>query len=278
MTLLDDPIAIAIICFALFAGGVLKGAIGMGAPVVAVPVMVSFIDVRVAVALMVFPNMITNLWQLWAYRAHRLPGSLPMVFAIAGAVGAAIGSLILTSVSANSLKILVAVAVMLYVALRLLRPNFALSIANAKRLAAPIGIIAGILQGAAGVSAPVSASFVSALRLSREIFIVTISLFFVAMTIVQIPLLSAMNVMTPQVIVLSLAALAPLLIGMPIGGQLAKLLSPKLFDRIILGVLTLLALKLIFDATYGYLRRDKADCATWHEASNVAPLCQLSDQ
>ncbi len=251
MDQLSDPTALAAICLALFFGGVLKGAIGMGAPVIAVPVMVSFIDVRLAVVLMVIPNLFTNAWQLWTYRAARLSGPFSLIFAVAGAVGVSIGSLVLVSVSAISLKILVAAAVLIYVLLRLLRPDFVLSIARAQPIAAPIGVMAGFLQGAAGISAPISASFLNALQLAREAFIFTISLFFVGMCCVQIPLLIGLGLMTPQTVVLGVAILLPLLIGMPIGGRLSRMLSPAIFDRVILGVLTLLAFKLLADAAFG---------------------------
>lgn len=251
MNILTDPLALFTICFALFLGGVLKGAIGMGSPVIAIPVMASFFDVRLAVVIMVLPNLMTNLWQLRTYRAFRLQEAFPWVFAIAGGLGVMLGSFVLVSISAVSLKILVAVAVMIYVALRLLRPDFAISSSRAGHLAGPVGMIAGILQGAAGISAPVSASFLNAMRLQRKTFIVTISLFFVTMSAVQLPLLSALKIMTLDTALLGAVALLPLLVGMPVGTWLAKRMNPKTFDRVILCVLALLAMKLISDAVMG---------------------------
>jgi len=61
---------------ALALGGTLKGATGMGAPLTAIPVMTALFDVRLAVVVMLLPNLYTTLWQLWIFRAHR-PGPLP---------------------------------------------------------------------------------------------------------------------------------------------------------------------------------------------------------
>lgn len=248
IALLNDPVAIAVILVALFLGGVLKGAIGIGAPVVAVPVMASFIDVRLAVVIMVVPNLCTNLWQIWSYRRAILSGQLPWVFGIAGAIGVAIGTGILAAVSAVWLKLLIAGAVVFYVALRLSRPDFAIRLDVAQRVAGPVGVIAGILQGAAGISAPVSASFLSAIKLSREHFITTISIFFVSMTLVQIPMLSMLGFMTLGTVKLGVVALLPLLVGMPIGTWLARQMNAKTFDGLILGMLLILSAKLVFDA------------------------------
>ena len=49
-------------------GGILKGATGVGAPLIAVPVMTSFVDIRFAVAVFVVPNLVTNLIQSIIYR------------------------------------------------------------------------------------------------------------------------------------------------------------------------------------------------------------------
>ena len=61
---------------ALALGGTLKGATGMGAPLIAIPVMTALFDVRLAVVVMLLPSLYTNLWQLWIFRAHH-PGPLP---------------------------------------------------------------------------------------------------------------------------------------------------------------------------------------------------------
>ncbi|OJI95148.1 hypothetical protein LY10_04121 [Planktotalea frisia] len=116
---LSDPYAIIIIFAALFCGGTLKGALGMGSPVVAVPVMASFVDVRLAVVVMVVPNLITNIAQIRTYKSARMQGTFSMRFALcalrfalAGAFGAGVGSFALVLFSATVLKIIVACAVL----------------------------------------------------------------------------------------------------------------------------------------------------------------------
>lgn len=245
---INDPFSIVAIAVALVLGGMLKGALGMGSPIIAVPVMASIIDVQFAVALMVLPNLSTNVWQLWSYRRGRMAGRFPWLFALGGGIGVALGTVMLVQFAPETLKLIVAASVLLYVGLRLSRPDLTISQAMSVRLAAPLGTLAGLLQGAAGISAPISVSFLNAMKLSREVFIPTISLFFAVMTAVQIPLLAAVGVMTPEVVLLGAAALAPLFLGMPIGAWAARSISPKAFDRVILVVLVLLALKLFYDA------------------------------
>ncbi len=247
---LTDPASLAAIALALLAGGMLKGALGLGAPVIAGPVMASFFDVKLAVALMVLPNFTTNVWQLRAFGQARLPGRFPWIFAGAGAVGVGLGTLMLVWLSSDTLKLILSGAVLAYIGLRLLSPAFALSSARANRLAAPMGAIGGVLQGAAGISAPVSVSFLNAMQLSRRVFIPTISLFFAATTAVQVPLLLAAGVMTPTILLIGVTALVPLFLGMRIGGWLAKSISARSFDRLILLMLAALTVKLSTDALF----------------------------
>jgi len=61
--LIFDTITIIAILIAFALGGILKGATGAGAPIVTIPVIAAFYDVRVAVIIMVIPNLLTNIGQ-----------------------------------------------------------------------------------------------------------------------------------------------------------------------------------------------------------------------
>lgn len=229
-------------------GGVLKGATGAGAPVVGVPVLAVIFNVPMAVAIFTIPNLLTNIWQGWHFRGQQISRRFTLIYAGAGAAGAGLGSVLLAFLPAEVLMGAVAAVVLLYIAFRLLRPSWHLARPLADRLCAPIGLIGGIMQGAGGVSAPVSVTFLNAMRLDRGQFIATISVFFCAMSLVQIPLLAGLGIMTWDIAGLSLAAMVPLIGGMPIGAWLAQRISKEGFDKIILALLGVIALKLIYDA------------------------------
>jgi uncharacterized membrane protein YfcA len=240
---------LVIIAFAL--GGILKGATGAGAPVIAVPVMTIFFGAPFAVAVFAIPNLVTNIWQGWVYRHHVPKGPLMLRFAVAGALGAGVGSFMLAWLPSEMLMLTVAFSVLAYVGFRTLRPDWVLVMHKAERLAAPMGVLGGILQGAAGLSAPVSLSFLNALKLDRPQFIVTISVFFFAMALVQIPLLTVLGILTGERFLLSCLALIPLMAAMPLGAWLARRISASAFDRVILGLLLILSLRLIWQALAG---------------------------
>lgn len=231
-------------------GGILKGATGAGSPVVGVPVLTIIFNVPMAVAIFTIPNLLTNLWQGWQFHGHQISRRFTLVYAGAGAVGAGIGSVLLAFLPGEALMGVVAGVVLLYIAFRLLRPGWNLARPVADKLCAPVGLIGGMMQGAGGISAPVSVTFLNAMRLERGQFIATISVFFCAMSLVQIPALVGLGILTPQIAALSAAALIPLLGGMPIGAWLARRISKEAFDKLILALLGVIALKLIYDAAF----------------------------
>ncbi|ROO27611.1 glutamine amidotransferase [Salinisphaera orenii MK-B5] len=241
-----SEVAIAFACLAL--GGVIKGATGAGAPIFAVPALAMMFDVQFAVVVMLMPNLLTNCWQAWRFRHQRLSTRFHLGFAGAGAVGVLPGSVMLARLPPHFLSLGVAFAVIAYIAFRVARPGWSIGRALARRLSAPAGLSAGLLQGASGLSAPVSLTFLNAMKLERPYFIFSASLFFVAMTLPQLPMLVALGVLTPQRLLLSTCALLPVVLFMPLGARLARHLPRKLFDRVILAVLGILAVKLLLDA------------------------------
>jgi len=243
-----EPVQLAIIFACLAAGGILKGATGAGAPILAVPAVAIIFDVKFAVMVMLMPNLLTNIWQGWSFRRHLLPPRFVLSFVGAGMLGALLGTLILAYFSQKSLDLVVAGAVVLYVALRLARPDWKISYPVATRLSLPAGLAAGVLQGAAGLSAPASITFLNAMRLDRQMFIATISLLFTGMSFFQILSLSYLGIFSVQSALISLLAMLPILAFMPVGAALACRLSRESFDRTILILLCFVAAKLVYDA------------------------------
>jgi len=140
--------------------------------------------------------------------------------------------------------------VLVYVLFRLARPGWVLAPASARLLVVPAGLVGGVFQGATGLSGPVSVTFMSAVGLLRPQFIVTMSLFFLAMALSQLPAQLALGVMTAERLGFSALAVVPLLLGVPVGDALGRRVSHGAFDRIIMAVLTLLAIRLLLHGLF----------------------------
>lgn len=243
-----EDLAVVFVCLAL--GGILKGATGAGAPILVVPALTMMFDVQFAITVMLVPNLITNLWQVWRFRKERLPGSFIWPFSVAGILGVVTGSLLLANLPPMALPLVVAFSISVYILSRLARPDWVISFDFARKLSVPVGLLAGMLQGASGLSAPASLSFVNAMRLDRAYFISTVSIFFLCMTAIQISTLEALGFLTLDRLLISMAAVAPILAFMPLGARVALHLSKETFDRVVLVLLGCLAVKLLIDALF----------------------------
>jgi uncharacterized membrane protein YfcA len=243
-----SPADLAVIFACLAIGGVLKGATGAGAPLLAVPAISALYDVRVAVVTMLLPTIVTNCWQLVSYRRNVTGMPFLVPFLVAALIGVVMGSFMLVGLPLSALTGVLAAALVAYVIFRLLRPHWALSPVAARRLALPAGWLSGILQGASGLSAPASLPYLGALGLARPQFVVAVSALFLMFGAVQIVTLFLLGQLRTDLLLVSAAAIVPVFCGMTFGNWLGRRMDQAAFGRIVLVVLIGLAIKLSYDA------------------------------
>ncbi len=244
---LTDPWGLAAVALAMALGGILKGATGAGLPVITIPVLASLYDVRTAVAVMVLPSLVTNARQIWIFRAAPVDPAFVRMLSIAGAIGAGLGTLALAWLPPVYVQTAMVAIIAVYIALRIARSDIRLPMETAGRWVGPAGVAGGLLQGAVGLSAPVAITFLNAIRLERPTFILTVSAFFAAMCLVQLPIQAANGLMTAETALLGSLALVPLAISLPLGEWIGSKVSAQVFDRLLLVLLSVLALRLSFD-------------------------------
>jgi uncharacterized membrane protein YfcA len=117
---------------------------------------------------------------------------------------------------------------------------------KATKLVFILGAAGGVLQGTAGLSAPISITFLNAMKLERNQFIPTISVYFGVMSIFQMPTLYYYDFLNFEIIIASLISTIVLLCFMPIGSWIAKSVSKENFDKITLILLAFIAIRIIY--------------------------------
>lgn len=232
---------------ALSAGAVVKGATGMGLPLIALPVLTAIFGLQHAIGLLTIPLIVTNFWQVWRFRAEAQSprmGFMPW-FLVSGAVGICIGTWALTTLPERVLILGLGVILLAYVGLRLVTPHWSLGLAMARRLGPLMGIAGGTMQGATGISAPIGVTFIHSMNLDRTAHIYAVSAMFLTFSVVQLPALWVAGVMQPSWLLQGLLALVPILIFMPLGQWASSKLSRRAFDRMILIFLGVIGLKMV---------------------------------
>jgi hypothetical protein len=232
----------------ILSAGFLKGVLGIGAPLVAVPIIAALYDVPTAIAVMTLPLVVGSLAQAWTHRKADFDRATLIRLLVGCAAGAVLGTLLLEVVSDAWLSIVLAAFVFAYVALHLARPDLAISARTACRVAAPVGLVIGIMQGAAGVSTPLSVTFTLAQKLGREPYLLATQAMFVTLGVTQILALSAVGIMTFDLVSASLVGVAPMLVGMWVGNYVGDHVSRVTFERLTLVVISLIAVSLVVKA------------------------------
>lgn len=240
-----DHWTLAVITAALGLGALVKGATGMGLPLIAVPTLATFLGVPHAVAIAVVPTTLSNLYQVWKYRHHRTGAAFVRPMIVGGLIGVALGTWLLTSVPAKVVSLTLGLLLVLYILLRVTQPRFLVSESLGLKLAPFVGVVAGALQGATGVSSPVLVTFVHAMRPTRDVLIFSISTLFLLFGAAQAVALVPTGLLNGTTLLQGLWAMVPVTVFLPIGAWLARRFSQRVFDIAILTLLAVIALQLV---------------------------------
>ena len=237
---------IAVIIAAVLVGSLVKSVTGMGFPIIAVPIMSLYTGPATAIAVIAIPNAAQNLGIAWSHRhAHAETEGLS-VFCGVGVLGAVAGALTLGVVPEDLTSAVLVVAIAAWVLQTLRRPDLVVR-PEQRSLANPLaGALAGIFQGAAGISGPIVAAWHHGLRLSREAFILSIATAFFLTGTAQIAVLGARGELSGRFGVS--AVLTIIVLGtIPIGSRLRDRLSGPAFERLVLVMVAASGLGLLVD-------------------------------
>ena len=116
------------------------------------------------------------------------------------------------------------------------------------KLAAPVGIVGGALQGATGNSGTVFGSFYHSLDLPRDEFVFALTVTFLTFGSLQIVTLAQLGRFSGDPLERALIAIVPVLLVIPLGEAFSRRLDAKIFGRLVLGLLAFSAVALVIGA------------------------------
>jgi len=224
---------------------------GMGLPLVSVPVLAGFLDVEQAVKIMIIPSVVLNFYPAFTHRAGA--GEVPELKRILlGALpGAIVGAAILQYASPLFLETSLAIWIFSYLALRFAHPNFRLTTTFRQRWSPLVGASAGALQASTGISAPVVAPYVDSLKLKPEAYVFAVCVCFGTFALAHLSVVSVAGVLDRDTVIQGLLAIIPALIFIPIGVRARRLISQRGFDIFIRITLAVMGCSLLYGAWAG---------------------------
>jgi uncharacterized membrane protein YfcA len=216
------PWIVAWCFFALCCGGFIKGALGVGTPLLTVPMMALVLPPQMAIAIMAIPVVVANLWQFaQAERSTTVITRFWPAF-IGILIGTWIGVKILSEIDEKALMILVGIAVIAFALLQ--GSRFRLHLPD--KLVKPCGIFfggaSGVIGGVSSFFGPMLITYLISIRgLTKNQFVSTISFLYVSAVV-------------PWAITLYLFDMT---LGLLIGQRVRGHISEARFQYLIVGIL-----------------------------------------
>jgi uncharacterized membrane protein YfcA len=240
-----DNITILIIAVAFLIGGLSKGVVGFGLPLITIPIMANVLPVPAAIALTATPILVSNLFQTFQGGRHGavLSRFWPYVVMMIG--GVLIGAQILTRANHNTIAIIVGSLLLIFVASQFMSLQPAISVEAERWLNPLIGGVSGLLGGVSSMFGPIAISYLVALKLSKDEFISTIGLFYLVGIVPLYATLLITGTIARDEIIASVLACIPLYIGLLFGAWLRRHISQRLFQRGLLIALVFVSVNLI---------------------------------
>lgn len=241
-----DYLSILLIATAAFLmSGAVKGVTGIGLPTAAIAFMTLFLDPRTAIALVLFPMMGSNIWQMLRGGELRRTARRYWLFAVILFLGVGATAFATQDASDRALLAILGVVVLIfvYVSWRNLLPP----IADRFDKAAQVGfaLLAGIIGGMTAAWGPPMAMYLATKRVDKDEFIRATG-FMISMG--SLPLVVAyaqLGFMTGPLAGMSAAMLVPTMIGMTAGTLVRRRMSVETFRNAILVLFVVLGLNLI---------------------------------
>jgi uncharacterized membrane protein YfcA len=225
--------------------GVVKGVSGMGLPTVAVGLLGLMMTPAEAVALLIIPSLVTNVWQFVAGRHQRriVLRTWPMLLASGITTWAATG--LLTGGSTAHAGIALGLTLMVYAIAGLARFQISVSAQVEPWLAPMIGATTGVVAGATGVFTIPAVPYLQALGLEKEDLVQALGLSFTVSTLALAAGLANYGAFHLTAAGLSIVCTAPALAGMFLGQWIRARVDPATFRQLFLIGLLILGVDLV---------------------------------
>lgn len=235
------------IVIVLLVGGVaatIKSITGMGYPLVLIPVLALFIGVAEAIVIVAPSNLVVNARLAWSVRHERQNAVTLNRFLAGGAVGGVLGASLLPSLPDNLLRGVLVGVIVLFLVNQFRSHNAVIGHGAAKRFATPVGGLAGLFQGAAGISGPIVTPWFLSIGIARDTYLFAIAAVFAVTGLAQLVGLVALGLFTGELLALGVALIPLAFLAFPLGVAIRNRISVETFHRVVLVLLALSALSL----------------------------------
>ena len=239
---------IAVIGGTFFLAGTVKGVIGLGLPTVSLALLTVALGLPEAMSLLLAPSFLTNFWQ------GTVGGNLVAIlkrlwpFLLSATALVWVGGNALGQVDLAWLSALLGLLLIIYGGISLLGVRLTIRPLQEKWAGPLLGVTNGVLTGMTGSFVVPGVLYLQALGLPRDMLIQAMGVLFTLSTLALGMMLQSNAMITADLGLLSVAAVAPAILGMMLGQKLRARLPEQQFRRVFFAALLLLGVYIITNA------------------------------
>ncbi len=249
-----DSFTIAILVGIFIIAGTVKGIIGLGLPTISLALLTMALDLPSAMALMIIPSLVTNIWQavVGGSFKHTLAQIWPFLLVAACTVW--MGALFLTRVNLSLLSALLGGLLVVYSGLNLAGLKFSIKTKHEFIIGGIAGFVNGVLTGMTGSFVVPGVMYLQAIKLKRNALIQAMGMLFTVSTLALGISLQQNGFLSINHSLLSSLCLIPAIAGMGLGQRIRTRLSEKTFGKVFFTSLLFLGLYILSNQFSTYLK------------------------
>ena len=239
-----------LVAAAFLLAGFIKGVIGLGLPTVAMGLLAVTMPPSHALAIVIVPAVITNIWQTFGGPYLRdIVGRLwPLM--VGTVIGIWLNRGMLTGPYARYGTIVLGVLLVIYAIMGLSKFSFTVARRNEKWIGGIVGVITGMVSAATGVQVIPSMPYMQAIGMEKDELVQALGVFFTVATLGLAFNLTSAGLLTAATALPGAVAMAGSFAGMFIGQAVRSKLQPEVFRRWFLIAMILLGIYLTGTAIY----------------------------
>ncbi|MCG6207324.1 sulfite exporter TauE/SafE family protein [Rhodopseudomonas sp. HC1] len=227
---MSDPLLLLIAAVFAFAGFI-KGVIGLGLPTVAIGLLAVVMPPAHAMAIVIVPAIVTNIWQTFAgsYLSDILRRLWPLM--LGSVIGIRLGSGLMTGPYARYGTLVLGGLLVIHGIVGLSRVRFHVAPAQEKWIGGPVGLITGVVSAATGVQVIPSMPFMQAIGMEKDELVQALGVFFTTATLALAFNLTDAGLLSVATALPGAIAMVAAFAGMFVGQAVRTQMHPDAFRR-----------------------------------------------
>jgi len=251
--LMFEPVLLLIAAAFLLAGFV-KGVIGLGLPTVSMGLLAVTMQPSHALAIVIVPAVITNIWQTFVgpYLRDIIRRLWPLM--VGTVIGIRLNAGLLTGPYARYGTVVLGVLLVIYAIVGLSKFSFSVPRGHENWIGGLVGLITGVVSAATGVQVIPSMPYMQAIGMEKDELVQALGVFFTVATVALAFNLTGAGLLTAATALPGAVAMAAAFAGMFVGQAVRSRMQPEAFRRWFLVAMILLGLYLAGSTLFNMLR------------------------